>query len=95
MRVRWTLPALADLDSIQDYIAQANPSAAHRIVNEILDRTEQLLEMSPKAGRSGRVKGTHELVLSDIGYIVAYRLRENVEVLAIMHGARDWPETFD
>lgn len=94
-RVLWTLPALADLDSIQDYIAERNPAAAHRLVNEILDRTKRLLSGTPEVGRSGRVEGTRELVLPDIGYIVAYRLRDAAEILAVMHGAREWPEDFD
>lgn len=95
MLVRWTLPALADLDQIQDFIAERNPPAASRLVNEILDRTDTLLSGNPEIGRPGRVAGTRELVLTGTLYVVAYRLRENVEILAIMHGARDWPEHFD
>lgn len=95
MQVRWTQPALYDLDAIQDYIAERNPPAAYRLVNDILDRTDRLLSATVEAGRSGRVKGTRELVLSDIGYIVAYRIRDSVEIVAIMHGAREWPEKFD
>lgn len=92
--VRWTLPALADLDAMQDYVAERNPAAAFRLVNAILDRTEHLSQ-TPEIGRPGRVQGTRELVLADIGYVVAYRLRDGVEILAVMHGAREWPENFD
>lgn len=92
--VRWTVPALADLDAMQDYVAERNPAAAFRLVNVILDRTGHLSE-TPEIGRKGRVHGTRELVLPDIGYVVAYRLRDEVEILAVMHGARDWPEDFD
>jgi toxin ParE1/3/4 len=94
-RVRWTSPALADLDSIQDYIAERNPAAASRLVNDILDRTEELLSANPELGRPGRVAGTRELVLADTSYVIAYRLTETIEVLAVMHGAREWPESFD
>lgn len=95
MLVRWTLPALADLDQIQDFIAERNPPAASRLVDDILDRTDTLLSGNPEIGRHGRVAGTRELVLTGTLYVVAYRLRETVEILAIMHGARDWPEHFD
>lgn len=92
--VRWTLPALADLDAMQDYVAERNPAAAFRMVNAILDRAAHLSQ-TPQIGRPGRVQDTRELVLADIGYVVAYRLRDGVEILAVMHGAREWPEEFD
>ena len=95
MRVRWTLPALANLDSIQDYIAERNPAAASRLVNDILDRTDTLLSDNPEMGRPGRIAGTRELVLPGTSDVVAYRLREAVEILAVMHGAREWPDKFE
>ena len=95
MQVRWTVPALADLDSIQDYIAESNPPAASRLINNILDRTETLLSVNPEIGRPGRVADTRELILPGTAYVVAYRLRETVEILTVMHGAREWPESFD
>lgn len=88
------MPALADLDAMQDYVAERNPASAFRLVNVILDRAGQLSQ-APEIGRKGRVQGTRELVLPDIGYVVAYRLRDEVEILAVMHGAREWPEDFD
>ena len=95
MRVRWTIPALANLDSIQDYIAERNPAAASRLVNDVLDRTDLLLSDNPEIGRPGRVAGTRELVLPGTSYVVAYRLRKAVEILAVMHGAREWPDKFE
>jgi len=94
-RVRWTSLALADLDAIQDYLAERNPAAASRLANDILDRTDGLLAANPELGRRGRVAGTRELVLPGTSYVVAYRLAGAVEILAVMHGAREWPESFD
>lgn len=79
---------------MQDYVAQRNPAAAFRLVSVILNQTGHLSE-TPEIGRNGRVQGTRELVLPNIGYVVAYRLRDDVEILAVMHGAREWPEDFD
>jgi plasmid stabilization system protein ParE len=76
-------------DSIQDYLAERNPDAAFRLVNEILDRTETLLSANPEIGRHGRISGTRELVLSNTSYVIAYRVTG-----AVMHGARDWPKGF-
>jgi toxin ParE1/3/4 len=94
MRVVWTRPALRDLDRIQDYVAADNPSAAARLVEQILDRTEDQLSGNSNIGRPGRVRGTRELVLAGIPYIVVYRLKSQVEIVAVMHAARNWPRSF-
>lgn len=94
MRVRWTIPALRDLEEIGDYVAAESPTAAFRLVNALYERTERIRADNPSASRMGRVKDTRELVFADLPYIVAYRIRDDVEVLAVMHTARDWPEDF-
>lgn len=94
MQVLWTRPALADVEALQDFIAAENPGAAWRLVDDLFDRTERLLGSNPHAGRKGRVLGTRELVLSGIPFIVAYRVTSRVEILAVVHSARDWPKTF-
>lgn len=60
----------------------------------IFDQTKALLVKNPNVGRLGRVSGTRELVVSRTPYIVVYRVGARVEILAIIHGARDWPESF-
>lgn len=95
MRLRWTAPALRDLETIGDYIARDNPAAAAIAMTRILDQAE-LLTSHPHAGRAGRVPGTRELVVRDTPFILPYRVREElVEVLAVFHGARQWPENFN
>lgn len=94
MRVAWTSAALADIESIQDYIARDSPAAAYKLTAGVLDRTERLLADNPTMGRAGRVAGTRELVLSGTPYIVAYRVRSQCETVAVVHGARAWPEDF-
>ncbi len=40
--------------------------------------------------------GTRELVIPATGYVVAYRVHdENVEVLFVQHGAREWPRKIE
>ncbi len=95
MRLRWTRPALRDLEAIGDYIARENPAAAARVATVILDQADQLAEF-PDMGRPGRVPGTRELVVADTAFVVPYRVREGeVEILAVFHGSRQWPESFD
>lgn len=94
MKVIWTLPALDHLEEIQDHIAQASPAAAHRLVPDVMDRADRMLGDNPMIGRRGRVKGTRELVISRTPYIVVYRVNTRVEIVAVIHGAREWPESF-
>lgn len=94
MQVLWTRPSLADVEGLQDFIATDNPSAAGRLAHALFDRTEKLLSTNPHAGRNGRVPGTRELVLSGIPFIVADRVTERLEILAVVHSARDWPKDF-
>ena len=94
MRVVWTRAALEGLETITDYVAQHNLAAALRLVDDIPERTNALLADNPMIGRVGRVAGTRELVLSGTPYIVAYQGSDQVDVLAVMHGARQWPEDF-
>jgi toxin ParE1/3/4 len=94
VEIDWLDPALEDLDRARRWIALANPSAADRLVLRIVERVEQLARL-PQLGRPGRVKGTRELVVPQTSYIVAYRIREEVvEILGVVHGARQWPESF-
>lgn len=94
MRVLWTRAALASLAEITDHIAQHSPVAALRLVDEIPARVTTLLTDNPMIGRAGRVTGTRELVLSGTPYLVAYRVGDHVDVLAVLHGARAWPDDF-
>ena len=94
MKLRWALPAVNQLREIYDYIAEDKPAAALRTVERIRLTIRQASRI-PYAGRTGRVGGTREAAVPGTSYIVAYRVLENaVHVLAILHGARKWPESF-
>ena len=94
MNVIWTRPAARDLAAIQDYIARDNPQAACHLAQAIRRHVRNLAHQ-PGIGRQGRVDGTRELVISSTPYIVPYRVRgDRVEILAVFHGARKWPESF-
>jgi toxin ParE1/3/4 len=96
MTVRWTSTDLRDLESLHAYVAQdsehASDEAAAKIVERILTGLEAL-ERFPAMGRKGRVAGTREFIVSP--FVVAYRVKkEAIEVVAIIHGARRWPDSF-
>lgn len=94
MIVRYTKQALADLDEARAYIALERPSAAQAIGRRIREAIGSLAQY-PDRGRPGRVMGTRELVITSTPFVVAYRVGgEHVDILAVMHGARQWPSAF-
>ncbi len=93
MKLRWTNPALADLESITDFIGQDNPPAAAKLLGKIHRLVYQLLDY-PASGHAGRVVGTREAVLSGEHYTIVYRVDDAVlSVLAVLHHARQWPKS--
>ena len=50
------------------------------------------LPFKPNLGRSERVKGTREAVLSGTPFVVPYRITaDRIEILRVYHAARRWP----
>lgn len=94
MLVIWRREAMEDLEAARDYIALGNPTAAGRLFDRIMTAVDTLQDM-PSIGRPGRVPGTRELVVSRTPYIVAYFITgDHVEIAAVVHGARQWPDRF-
>jgi len=92
MTVRWTPTGLRDLESLHAYIAGDNENAAAAMVERINAGLDTLCR-HPQMGRKGRVAGTRELVVAP--FVVAYSVKESVMVVvAIIHGARRWPDSF-
>lgn len=84
--------ALADLEDIHSWIAQDSPRTAKTVVQRVLASIEQLTT-SPYMGRPGRDEGTREWVVPRLPYIVVYEVdaaRDEMVVIAVFHGARDW-----
>lgn len=89
MRVFWTDPALTQLEAIRDYLAQTSPEYARRVVERLLNRTEQIAAFP----RSGRVVPEYEIdevrqVLEGSYRIIYLVKEEQVEVLAVVHTSR-------
>jgi plasmid stabilization system protein ParE len=85
---RWSREAEQDLAGIHAYIAKDNPIAASQVIDRIIAATERL-EFAPYLARKGEIEGTHELVLSDLPYIVVFRVTdETIDIHGVVHGAR-------
>jgi addiction module RelE/StbE family toxin len=92
VKIVWDYRALRELAEIDAYIAQDNPTAGTAMVQKIRQRVSVLSEF-PESARSGRVKGTRELIVSP--YVVVYRIRDGmIEIASVMHGQRRWPRRF-
>lgn len=94
-RVRLSLEASRDLEEIEDYISQDNPDAAIRMILLIREKCA-LLSKQPGVGRD------RSDVMSDLrgfpvgSYVIFYQpANDGIEVLRVLHGARDIPELFD
>jgi addiction module RelE/StbE family toxin len=94
VKVRWTKPAVNQLQNTFDFIAEDNPAAAERTIRRIHQAILRTARM-PNSGRIGRVAGTREITVSGTRYVVAYRILERmIHVLAVFHGAQQWPRSF-
>ncbi len=97
MKIVWSPEAAADLDEIFDRILAENPSAAAELAGRLEEAVSGLVEF-PAKGRPGTVTGTRELVITRSPYLVAYAADDRtgrIDILAVRHGARLWPEAFE
>jgi toxin ParE1/3/4 len=95
MRVRFTASARRDLDAIYDYWAgRAGPDAAGRLIYSITDLFP-LIAKSPQIGRTGDEVAPGVRIFPAGKYLIYYRKgRGNVQILRILHGARDQSHAF-
>jgi toxin ParE1/3/4 len=93
--IEWTEQALRHLDHAHDYIALSNSEEVAARITTLIVTTIQQLTNFPMSGRSGRIPGTRELVISNTPFIAAYAIdRDRIVILALYHGAQQWPEAF-
>ena len=94
MKVRLTPLASEHLRAAYDYLQVSSPAAAKSQLTKIFDAIDRLKQY-PFSGRRGRIAGTRELVVPRTPFIVAYVVAgHELQVLAVLHGSRQWPESF-
>ncbi|MBD2386791.1 type II toxin-antitoxin system RelE/ParE family toxin [Cylindrospermum sp. FACHB-282] len=92
MQIRWLRRALRNLEQAHSYILKDNPTAAPELILKIQNAANQL-ENYPFMGKSGRVEGTRELIISNSPYILIYRVKEEtVEILRVLHTSKRYPD---
>jgi toxin ParE1/3/4 len=89
MRLRYTLPALADLESILDYVVDRSPQGASRIHARIRAVTDLLLRY-PQAGAMTDDPTIRRVTTTPYPYLVFYEATDaEIIIHAVHHGARD------
>ena len=91
MQVRWSEPALEDMEGIRDYIAKDSAFYAQQFIERIFDVTKNL-ENFPELGRqvpeAEERDDVRELIFQ--GYRIIYlHQTAHVYVIAVTHGSRD------
>lgn len=93
MTVRWRPMALADRVHIAQYIAsEGSPAAARQLDAQFVEKARAAAQR-PRLYRSGRMRGTREIVVRP-NYVMVYRVDDDgIEILRVLHAARQWPSS--
>jgi addiction module RelE/StbE family toxin len=91
IEVRWSDPALDDIEAIRDYIAKDSPFYARRFIERVFEHVEKLNDF-PMMGRlvpeAEDRKDIRELIYQ--GYRIIYLLTSDLaEIITVVHGSRD------
>jgi toxin ParE1/3/4 len=89
MRLRYTLPALADLAAVLDYIADRSPQGAARIHARIRAVSDLLLQY-PLAGAATDDPTIRRMTTTPYPYLIFYEATDDEIIIhAVRRGARD------
>lgn len=84
MKLRYALPALADLNAVLDYIAAHSPQGARRI-----QAITELLSRHPGVGRRTDDPAIRRMAASPYPYLVFYEAMDaEIIIHAVRHAAR-------
>jgi toxin ParE1/3/4 len=89
VRLRYTLPVLADLSAILDYIAAHSPQGARRVQARVQALTDLLLQ-HPHIGRRTDDPAIRRMTTTPYPYLVFYEATETEIIIhTVRHAARD------
>jgi addiction module RelE/StbE family toxin len=91
MKVRFTPPALDDLQRIYKFISKDNPTAASRVVTRLIDCCTDLAH-APFQGRETDEPNARVLVVPRYRYFIFYMIEDDeVRITHIRHTSRRRP----
>ena len=91
MNIRWTEPAVLDLENIRDFISRDSKYYAVEFTTKIIDAVEKLC-LLPSMGR--KVPEINDISIREIifnNYRIIYRIENSkrILILGIIHATRD------
>jgi plasmid stabilization system protein ParE len=93
MKVNWTAAARAQLRDIHSFIDRSSPQYATKMVDRLTRRSQQIARF-PQSGRI--VPEANDVNIREVlegPYRIIYHLLEDeIDIIAVVHGARQWPE---
>jgi toxin ParE1/3/4 len=93
MKVNWTAAARAQLRDINTFIARSSPQYAKKIVDRLTRRSQQIATF-PRSGRV--VPEANDVNIREVlegSYRIIYHLLDDeIDIIAVVHSARPWPE---
>jgi len=82
--------AFDDIDEIRAYIAEDNPDAADRMVNDIFDRIRQLIPLPDQGFERPNLTPLPLRFVPVREYVIAYAPKKKpLSVVAVFHGRRN------
>jgi addiction module RelE/StbE family toxin len=95
MRVCWTENAIDHLANIYEYIAFNSPTYARRMIDRITRRSEQIAEHALSGRKVPEFDAEDVREVIEKPYRIVYRIKPGqIDVIAVIHGARVMPEDF-
>jgi len=94
VKIHWTDTARDHLRAIHAYIAKNSPQYAQRVVDRLTRRSQQIAEF-PLAGLEVAEFGVPQIrqVLEGPFRIIYYIKPDQIDVLAVIHGAQQIPHS--
>ena len=87
--IRWTDEAVSWLHEIHSYIAEDNQNIANKVINEIYEKVQVLVDF-PKIGYKYENRENIRILLYG-HYRIAYLIKKSgdIDILGVFHGALD------
>ena len=88
MKVKFSSRSIAHIANIRDFLARENPQVAELVRLRILASIKRLQKF-PGIGHPGRAEDTREVRVSGLPFIIVYRVKARITILAVFHIAQD------
>jgi len=92
VKVIWTKESLETLDLIYEYISKDSTNPAEKVISQIINAANLNIKNFPHIGRTGRIFGTREYVISEYPYVIIYAVKKNnIYIIRVMHSSMKYP----